>query len=134
MRGVKIDFTGAAPVFDFSNTVQDFNTTVQNSMVNLATQIGSDTLYPDKGTNLLMDAVQGLMINQQWANNSANFAAIKTIVFSQNNDLPGDPFSLQTLSLTADVFNIYNLNFSVTAVCVDGTVVGATANIQTQSS
>jgi hypothetical protein len=125
MRGVKIDFTGDQPVFDFTDTVQDFDTTVQNALVNLGTMINSDLLYPDRGTYLMLDAVQGRMVNLQWANNSANFAAIKTIVFSQNNDLVGNPFILQTLTLTANVYNINQLTLNVSAVCVDGTTVGA---------
>lgn len=118
-------------MFDLSSTVNDFDTTVQNAIVNLGTTLGSDTLYPDKGTNLLIDAAQGLMINLQWANNSANFAALKTMVFSQSNEMPGDPYGLQTLSLTASTFNINNLSLAVVAVCTDGTTVGANANIQT---
>ena len=128
MRAIKINFQGAQPVFDFTDSVKDFDATVQNCLVNLGTMIGSDQFYPDRGTYLMLDAVQGRMINIQWANNSANFAALRTIVFSQNNDQANNPYALQTLTLAAGVYNIKNLVLNVGAVCINGATSGTVAN------
>lgn len=129
MNGVKINFTVAAPVFDFSAPVSGFNGTVQNVMVNLGTRLGSDKLYSGRGTYLAEDAAQGRMVNLQWANNSANFAALRTLVFSQNTAAPGDPDGLQALTLAASVYNISNLNLRLSAVCIDGSTVGTAATL-----
>ena len=124
MRGIKLNFFGGTPVFDFSDTVKDFDATVQNALVNLGTDLGTDPLYPDRGTYLLKDALQGRMINLQWANHAANFAAMRTMVFSKANELPSNPNALQTLSVKAASFNVSRLQFDIQATCVDGTTVG----------
>jgi len=124
MIGVRINFSGAQPAFDWSQTAVDFDSTVQNAMVNLGTQLGSDSLFPDKGTYILQDAAQGRMINLQWANNMSNFAAMRTLVFSKNTDVPGDKFGMQALTLQAAVFNVNRLQLAIFATCVDGTTRG----------
>ena len=129
MRGVKLNFFGDSPVFDFSDTVKDFAATMQNAMVNFGTVLGSDPVYPDRGTYLLQDALQGRMLNLQWANSSANFAAVRTLVFCQSTEIPGNAYGLQDLNLEAPTFNIYNLQFNVTATCTDGSTAGVAAQL-----
>jgi hypothetical protein len=124
MRGVTINFFGVAPVFDFTDTVKNFDATVQNALVNLGTNIGSDPLYPDRGTYIMKDALQGAMINLQGANHSANFAAMHTMVFSKATEIPSNPFGLQNLDVGASTFNTKQLQFDIQATCVDGTKVG----------
>ena len=129
MTGVKLNFSTDVPSLDFTQTVTQFDATVQNAMVNLGTLLGSDSLFPDRGTYLLNDAVSGGMINLQWANNFANFAAVRTMVFSKNNAAPGDEYGLQNLSLKASVFNINRLQLFLTATCVDGETRGVSATM-----
>ena len=124
MTGIKLNLDSDVPSLDFTNTVTGFDATVQNAMVNLGTLIGSDSLFPDRGTHLLQDAVSGGMINLQWANIYANFAALRTMVFSKNNNTPGNTAGLQTLSLKASVFNLNRLQLFVQATCVDGSTRG----------
>ena len=129
MDGVRIDFTGNAPTLDFSAKVAGFDADVQNAMVNLGTDIGSDALLPSRGTYLLRDAVQGSMVNLQWANNMANFAAMRTLVFSQQYDSPNNTTGLQTLSLAAGVFDVNRLQFQIYATSSNGETRGVQANL-----
>jgi hypothetical protein len=124
MLGVRLNFYGAAPVFDFATPVVNFDATVQNAMVNLGTDLGSDPIFKDRGTYLLQDAVKGRMVNLQWANHTANFAAMRTTAFCKAYDTANNLYGLQSLNLSASTFNTYRLRFDLTATCVDGTVVG----------
>ena len=114
---------------DFSSKVSGFDADVQNAMVNLGTDIGSDALMKDRGTRLLKDAVQGRMANLQWANNMANFAAMKTLVFSQKYDLANNATGLQTLQLKASVFNLNRLQFQIYATSRTGEKRGIQASL-----
>lgn len=118
MRGSKINFGENGPVFDFSAPLVDFDTTVQNAMVNTGMDYGSDPLYPDRGTNLLRDGVQGGMINQLWANHAANFSALLTLSFSQKTEIQSNPFKLQSFSLTSVALQNQTGVFNIVAVSV----------------
>jgi len=129
MRGVKINFDANGPSFDFTAPLRDFETTVQNALVNVATDAGSDPVYPDRGTDLLLDGVSGRLINNAWANHSANFAAIKTLVFSQSVDKPSDPHRLQNFKLKNAQITNQSLKLSAQATAADGQVTGIIAAV-----
>ena len=125
MRGIILDFTQAKPVFDFSAPLIDFDTTVQNAMVNLTTRQGSDQLYADAGTNIQIDAARGQMINTVWANHSSNFAALAVLNFSQKTELQANPFKMQNFQLICLDLNGQSADFSITATSVNNEVVGS---------
>lgn len=129
MIGVAIDFTGLKPTFDFTRTVTDFDNTVQNTMVNIGTNLNSDPVYPDRGTYILQDGVRGRMVNLQWANHEANFAAARTMVFIKGHSAANDAFGLQDLKLQAATYNNYRLSLYLFATCVDGSTRGVNASI-----
>jgi len=118
MRGVRIDFNNGS--FDFNAPARDFETAVQNALVNVATDLGSDPLYPDRGTNLLLDGVSGRLINNAWANHSANFAAVQTLVFCQTVDDSADTHRLQNFLLAQANIVGQKLTLSAQAVAADG--------------
>ena len=120
MVDVRLDMTGDSPVFDFSNTVVNFDATVQKAMVNLGTDLGSDPVFTDRGTYILMDAVQGRMVNLATANHAANFAASRTAVFVKSTTRAGDDYGLQSLDMSAPNYNMFRLQLNITATCVDG--------------
>lgn len=129
MYGVRLQFTSRGAAFDFSRPVKDFACTVQDAMVNLGTEAGSDPLFPDRGTYLLLDGVQGRMVNLQWANHAANFAATRTVTFLKSNDNPNNDFSLKKLKLSAAVFNVVQLELQLEATDENGNVIGVINNI-----
>jgi len=118
MRGVRINFNAGS--FDFTSPTRDFETSVQNALVNVSTDQGSDPIYPDRGTNLLLDGVSGRLINNTWANHSANFAAVQTLVFCQSVDDPADSHRLSNFTLSQAQIVGQKLTLSSQAVAADG--------------
>ena len=129
MRGIRINFSTAGPSFDFTVVAQDFESTVQNALVNVATAQGSDPIFPDRGTDLLLDGVSGRLVNNTWANHSANFAAIATLVFSQSVDDPSDPHRMQNFTLKGAKILGQTLLLSAQATSADGQKMGILTKI-----
>lgn len=129
MRSVRIDFTGEKPRLDFDYVVAGFLATVQNSLVNLGTELGSDRLYPSRGTNLLQDAVSGKMINQRTAEHSANFAALKTLTFIQETGDQESDNRLQSLQARANLRSGFRVEVGIRATSAGGQTIGELANI-----
>jgi len=127
MRGSKINFSEGGPVFDFSGPLIDFDCTVQNALVNVGTDNGSDIYFLDRGTDLKKDGAQGRMINPAWTTQSANFAALRTLSFTQQTELQNNPFKLQSLTLRCRQIAEQAVVIEAQAVCIDGTVVGVIA-------
>lgn len=129
MRGLRINFGPNGPVFDFSSPQVDFDTTTQNALVNLGTQAGSDLIFPDRGTTLQMDAAAGRMVNQSWANQTCNFAALAVLNFSQRTELQSNPFKLQDFKLTSISLSGPSAVLNVNSICVTGEQIGQTTTL-----
>jgi len=129
MDGIKINLLDDVPALDFSSAIHGFDADVQNAMVNIATRVGSDRLFKDRGTKLMVDAVQGRMVNLTWANHQANFAALSTLLFSQKTDVSQNTTGLQSLSLKAGVYNINRLSFQIQAKSVKGETRGINGSL-----
>lgn len=83
MRGIGLVFTAYGAYFQFKRRVQGFPATVQNALVNIATNRGSDPCFPERGTNLQRDGVRGRMFSSASAQQSADFASLHTTAFSR---------------------------------------------------
>lgn len=129
MIGIRLSFDDAGPRFDFSATVRDFDATVQNALVNVGTDLGSDPVFTDRGTNLKLDGAQGRMATKIWANHSSNFAALRTLSFSQQNDQTTNVWRLQSFSLQCSKLINTTAVLNVRAVSEGGTIVGGLATI-----
>ena len=87
MQGIQIVFGQyGQPVFETQGTVADFDCTVQNALVCLGTNAGTNTIYPDQGTSLLQTATSGALINTAIAQHACNLAANQVLLFSQQNN------------------------------------------------
>ena len=124
MRGTKIKFDASGPTFDWSIYLVDFDTTVQNALVNVGTTLGSDPLYPDRGTSLMQDAAQGRMVNKSWANHSANFAALATLAFIRRTDVPANLQLLNDFQMASDKLSGQQVELQIYALASDGTTAG----------
>lgn len=124
MRGMAINFTGNSPMFTFTAPAVDIETIAQNAMVNLGTQKGSDPLYADRGTDLLDSAVQGRMINTNYANQVAAFAALDTLVFAQTQDNPLDPNRTANVELLATKLELQSVTLALKVTDKTGTTIG----------
>lgn len=129
MRSTRIDFTGDRPKFDFGHAVAGFLGTVQNALVNLGTDQGSDRLYPNRGTRLRQDAISGRMISQRLANHSANFAALRTLTFIQETGDPDVGSQLQSLTLQARIKEGFRVELLTKATSANGKTIGELATV-----
>ena len=129
MRGIRITFNEDGPRFDFSRSVRGFESVVQNALVNVGTDLGSDPIFTDRGTDLKRDGAHGRMATAIWANHSANFASLNTLAFIQQTDDETNPFKLQEFELRCEQVILTTAVLNVRAVSSLGQVVGGFANI-----
>lgn len=129
MNGIRLSFGEAGPVFDFRTPVREFYSTVQNALVNVGTSLGSDKVFVERGTDLKLDGAQGRMATKVWANHSANFAALRTLSFVQQNDQETNSWKLQSFTLRCEKLVLDTVTLNVQAVSAGGQVVGGLANI-----
>ena len=129
MNGIRLSFNEGGPRFDFSSPVKQFDSTVQNALVNVGTDRGSDPIFLDRGTDLKIDGAQGRMATKIWANHSANFAALRTLSFIQQNDLETNSWKLQSFALRCEKLVNATAVLNVQAISEGGTIVGGLANI-----
>ena len=125
MRGLKLDFTtpgGCAVQVDKFR--EGLGATVQNAMVNLGTDRGTDITLSRKGTNLLKTAVSSGLPSRNLAQHIANFAAVDTLFFSRATDRVTDGDSLETITLLPDSISSQRVVFSAQFRSVDGREVG----------
>jgi hypothetical protein len=123
MKGIAIDFTGERPVFG-SGQVSDFGAAVQNSLVNIGTQQGSDPIYPERGTTLQEDAVAGRLIDLNSAQHSSNFAAVDTLAFARAFTPADDPHSVASVQLEPADFTGSSLLIDAIFTSLEGATVG----------
>lgn len=124
MRGMRIEFGPDGPRFDTNTRVQGFAATVQNALVNIGTDRGSDPLFPDRGTDLKLDGVRGRMSTNIWAKSSGNFAALRTLSFLQQTETATNDYKLQTLDLDVKTFMPPFVELNVQAMSGSGQTVG----------
>lgn len=86
MEGLALDFIKTGAVLAVNSKVSDFNTIVQNGMVNIGTENGSDPLYPTRGTKLYASGVVGALTTFEEAYHASNFAALDTTFFLKLSD------------------------------------------------
>jgi hypothetical protein len=90
MEGISINFLNGNIFIDTDKKVEGFNATVQNALVNIGTRRGTDRIYPEKGTEILQNAVQGKIVGLNVANHEAQLAAIDTLFFSREHETTTD--------------------------------------------
>lgn len=78
MRGLYVKFTPTGNITLEPQIVSgNLNLLRQNAATILLTIPGTDKIYQTKGTNILIDATHGKVIDLNSANHSANFAALR---------------------------------------------------------
>lgn len=88
--GVKLNFTNAYNsksydiTFDFDNLNYGKDTTIQDSMVNIATRQGSNLLNEDEGTTLQEDTLNYALASSNYLTHTCNFAGSDTKFFENN--------------------------------------------------
>lgn len=128
MRGVRIKFNAeGGSDFDFSRPVKFAESTMQNVLVNIGTQIGSDPQYPERGTALLHDGLRGRIINRAWADASAAGAAAQTLKFMKEEE--NSAFRLANLKLNSLRLVSQQLELNLWMQMANGETLGQLAQI-----
>lgn len=129
MKSVKLSFEEKGVQFDFSAPVEDFANEVQTAMVNIATSKGSDPINPDKGTDLLKEAVAGRLINIRSAEHFANFAALDTLFLFRQFEDTNDQNRLAKVTLKPVEFAAGKLTLDAQFTSASNEVIGVLSNI-----
>jgi hypothetical protein len=87
MKSLKISFGSDGAKLLLDTTVEGFAAVVQNSLVNLATERGSDKGDPARGTALLRQALQGRVADLLTAQHISNLAALDTLFYIRASDV-----------------------------------------------
>lgn len=129
-KDIRILFDGDNTGFDFSEPVLDFESIIQDALVNTATIRGSDPIYEDRGTNLLSEAVKGNLIDINSAIHASNFASIDTLLFMrQTEDNLTNPLRLSMYELQPVNFTYSGLQLNATFISSDGETIGTSVEV-----
>jgi hypothetical protein len=100
--------------------VVDFKSTVQRSLVNCLIAEGSDTVFPQRGIDLLTRAIGGSLLNQRAAQHAGNYAASDTLFFGREHDMIDAPFKLAVMELEVTTLSIDLLELYASFLSVGG--------------
>jgi hypothetical protein len=84
MEGLRISFEKSNVALAVTGSSTGFDCTIQNALTNIGTRKGTDHMYSNKGTDILLRAVQGKIVGMNDANHEAQIAAIDTLFFSRD--------------------------------------------------
>lgn len=101
-------------------SVSGFQAVVQNALVNLLTDAGSDLLFATRGTRLFKTALAGGIFNTRSASHACNFAAANTLFFSREYEISETPDKLQDVSMRPISVGINQMDASVSFSSVGG--------------
>lgn len=126
MKTLRLLFTKEGASFDTTPLEGEFECSIQNALVNIGSLKGGDTAFPDKGTNLLMSALNGALVDLNSANHVTVVAALDTLLFEQAHDYPDTVEKLSTLSLKPATFSggavVVDAQFKSSLGRVSGTI------------
>lgn len=122
MRSLLLEFRADGSAALLPEEAGGFHATVQNALVNLLTEAGSDKVFAERGTNLLRSVAGGAVYNYASACHAANFAAADTLFFSRESDKALQQDRLDDLKLVPDISA--GLSYEVSFVAPDGRVLG----------
>lgn len=89
MKAINVIFNGGeGTLIDWNNKVEDQACITQKYIINVATEKGTDPIFPDRGTDLLLRAIGGVVIDANSAAMIGNFAATDTIYFCSWEEVP----------------------------------------------
>lgn len=129
MKGLAIDFSPGGPGILLDAYVEGFNTTAQNAMVNLGTDLGSDPMWPERGTNIMRAALQGAVINFTSARHVANFAALSSKTFLISTEDARVTELLEDLTLSPVELSYMSLKVNAQITSSLGKVIGMVSNL-----
>ena len=129
MKGLAINFSGdKGATLAVGTLISGFNCFAQNGLVNIACGKGSDTIFPDKGTNLYKDALAGRVPNFSEAYHASNFAALDTTFFLKQYENPNEE-GIKSIILNPFSYVNNRLKLSASFIGTLDTTVGITETL-----
>ena len=138
MKDLKIIFDGDSSTIDLGAIVDDKNLYEQKVLVNMVTENGSDKVFPNRGTKLLIDSINGKVYSKTGTVHVGNFAALDTIYFIRSTDpadIDGAAYTLSDINVSSISYNNNDhvLNLSVQISYTDETSTEVVADLPTLS-
>lgn len=133
MQGIFISFQASGGTINWGTSVQGFDAVVQNALVNIATDLGSDRVLPAKGTELYRQGASGALSDLAAAGHASNFAALATLFFSRASDVDGTAEErLKEIRLNPVFFGLQRAELNGQFTGTLGSARGVTATLLTQ--
>ncbi len=135
MRSINVIFSGeSGTLIDWTHSVRDRQTVEQKYLMNIATEKESDPIFPDRGTDLLAQAIGGVVIDVASAQMIGTFAATDTIYFCSWEEAPSvyeaDYYPTSAELIPTEYTNYgRTLNFELILTFRDGTTTETTTAI-----
>lgn len=129
MTGLAINFSPGGPALYTDRLVTGFDATVQNGLVNVGTDEGSDPVFTDRGTTLMRSALDGEIVNLATARHAANFAALDARTFLIATEVDEAEETLADLTLSPVELDYLQLKLEAQFTSDQGRVVGITATL-----
>ena len=99
MRDIKLHLNGENDTFiDLTKSVDQHDTLAQTCLSLSVVGLGSDHLFPDKGTNLVAGTNNINIVNSNYSAHLGNFAALNILSFL-NNHFEQDSEKLQVIDI-----------------------------------
>jgi hypothetical protein len=131
MKGIRLDLEQSGAKFNFDEPIEDFSALIQNCLVNVGTSKDTDRVFEEKGTDLLKDAVSGLLVDPGGIAGSAQFASVDTLFFIRDNTPDGFDVFVDEIRLVPVDFDINNLQIETKFISSDGTEIGNLTTLST---
>lgn len=102
---------------------------VQNVMVNLLTDSGSDVLFEDRGTDLFRTALNGGIFNFRSASHACNFAAVDALFFSREYEMADPDDKLTDIVVEPSYLSVNGMEAQLSFEAVNGRKMSFNYNI-----
>ena len=98
---------------DLNNYVSDKLTVAQSSLMLSVTNINSDELFEDKGTDLIPGTVNNNVINYQQSQHSCNFASLNILNFVKDNFPNTEDLQVSDVNMSVISYDPYNASVKI---------------------
>jgi len=123
MKSLKIVFEASGARIVLDDIVEGFEAVTQNGLVNIATEQGSAPTEPDRGTNLLKDALEGKVASLLDAQHISNLAALDTLFYLRGTD------EIDTLEERLDTLTLKPFDYDGESVRINAVFTGSEGTV-----
>lgn len=123
-RSLQLEFLDEGVRILPNQAVSGLQLEAQNACLNLGIQQGSDPIYPTRGTNLLLQGLNGRLVDDMAAFHEGNFAAVDTVFFLNSIDPFPDNDAIIEIKLQVESYQEGKLEFNTVMLTESGAQIG----------